>query len=181
MSPQDSADDERHFIEIRASPGRGQGLFAKEKIEIGATILSESPLLRSDMSGRDIFDHFLRLSSDNQAAYQQLHSFPQARVANRPQFPPMERRIMEIFAANSFRVGNEGVMYLMGSRFNHSCGPNIAVMTDPNGRKYFMATENIAMNQELFISYGHHSGTPEERKAWLRETWGFDCQCPECV
>lgn len=181
MNPRDSSADGRHLLEMRTSSGKGQGLFAKEKIDTGITILAETPLLKSNMSDSDIVNQFLRLSPDSRAAYQQLHSFPQARLTDRPSFSDMERTIIDIFAANSFRVGSEGVIYLIGSRFNHSCTPNIAVMTDPRGGKFFIATENIAKDQELYISYGRHSGTPKERKAWLKETWGFDCQCPECL
>ncbi|TID19145.1 SET domain containing protein [Venturia nashicola] len=181
MDLQDSLNDERHLIQVKISPGKGQGVFAKEMIDAGTTVSAEAPLLRSNMSDHDIVYQVIRLSSEDRAAYLYLHRFPQARFAARPTFPQGDRTIIDIFAANSFRVGREGAVYLLGSRFNHSCNPNVAIMTGVDGTKFFMTADKIAKDQELFISYGHHSGSKEERKSWLKDTWGFDCQCAECV
>lgn len=182
INPQDSSNDKRHLIEVRTSLGKGRGIFAKEDIPYETTILAEKPLLwSSDMSDCDTLSRFSLLSPPDQAAYRRLHSFPRARLATIPDLSKEDRHVLEIFDANSFGVGGDGVVYLMGSRFNHSCEPNVAFVTNVDGTKFFLANRDIAKDEELFISYGHHSGDNEKRKAWLKEMWDFECHCSKCV
>jgi SET and MYND domain-containing protein len=69
------------------------------------------------------------------------------------------------------------------SYFNHSCRPNL--IKSRRGRAWTFRTNcDIADGVELCITY--LGGAEEELDVWqrrarLRETWGFDCQCQKCL
>lgn len=68
------------------------------------------------------------------------------------------------------------------SYFNHSCRPNVGRRRV--GRRWvFEARGDVGEGQELYISYLNGEEemlTAEERRARLRDTWGFECRCQRC-
>lgn len=71
-------------------------------------------------------------------------------------------------------------VYASASYFNHSCDPNIEKVR--LGRSYkFIASKDIALGEELCISYGiRNTDTVEQRRSCLSE-WFFNCGCQRCV
>jgi hypothetical protein len=74
-------------------------------------------------------------------------------------------------------------LYPDASYFNHSCEPNLAKRRQ--GRQWnFWAAREIAEGEECCISYlgGDEKALDVyERRARLREVWGFECSCVRCV
>ncbi|KZO90111.1 SET domain-containing protein [Calocera viscosa TUFC12733] len=70
------------------------------------------------------------------------------------------------------------------SYFNHSCDPNL-VKTSPGRAWIFETSREILPDEELRISYlgdlAPHEMDVEERRKQLKQTWGFDCDCPLCL
>lgn len=178
----------RDSVEVKESTGKGLGVFAITDIPCGARVLAEEPLLRVDEgngSAKDILSAFQKLSVSQQELYFQLHGFAGAAFKRSAEneigrawqaIPPTERDILAIWAANAF-----GHVYLLGSRFNHSCIPNIHFAHNPTlGKETFHAVRNIAAGEELTIPYiDGMNRTRGQRQVELDER-GFVCDCPAC-
>ncbi|RDW89756.1 hypothetical protein BP6252_01788 [Coleophoma cylindrospora] len=74
-------------------------------------------------------------------------------------------------------------LWPVASYWNHSCAPN--VQKKRTGRMWrFWANNDIAKGQELCISYlggDERSMEVVDRKAQLKDVWGFDCACSKCL
>lgn len=87
------------------------------------------------------------------------------------------------------RVGT--ALFLQSSFFNHSCEPNLDVNCSSgteNERAVKLtaiANQDIARGSQLFISYVDADMEPyndgDNRRAFLRAAYGFECRCPRCV
>lgn len=63
---------------------------------------------------------------------------------------------------------------------NHDCDPNAQPNIDEEGYVVFTSFREIKEGEEITISYVD-SGMPlEERRAVLKEHYGFDCDCERC-
>lgn len=178
----------RESIEVKESTGKGLGVFAVTDIPCGARVLAEEPLLKADEgngSAKDILSAFKKLSVSQQHLYLQLRGFAGAAFKRSAEkeigrawqaMSLAERDILAIWAANAF-----GHVYLLGSRFNHSCIPNINFAYNPAlNKETFHAVRNIAAGEELTITYiDGMNRTRGQRQAELNER-GFVCDCPAC-
>jgi hypothetical protein len=74
--------DARHLIEVRASSGKGQGIFAKTDIPRGTRVIAEPPLLKIDDpkngDARTIVRAFDSLPISQQNLYLGLHGYASA-------------------------------------------------------------------------------------------------------
>ncbi|CAM6088946.1 unnamed protein product [Calypogeia fissa] len=72
-------------------------------------------------------------------------------------------------------------IFLVGSRLNHSCIPNIH-SSFASGRLFIRAITNITRGSTLELCYGPQVGELNqlERKQALSEEYFFDCDCPGC-
>jgi hypothetical protein len=65
-------------------------------------------------------------------------------------------------------------MFLVGSRFNHACRPNVQYHYDKDGKAMLFTTKSkVRAGQELFIRY-----TSDPEKMFV--VWGFRCECGIC-
>lgn len=92
------------------------------------------------------------------------------------QIPELHHRVLAIYAANAF-----GNVFLLGSRINHSCIPNIHFANNSVLKKEtFHAVRDSVAGEELTITYiGGTNHTQSQRQAEL-DKWGFRCTCPAC-
>lgn len=68
----------------------------------------------------------------------------------------------------------------LGSRFNHSCVPNVHLSHDPRTSVYdFRVVRDVKTGEELTASYISAFLTRKERQDNLVR-WGFECVCPAC-
>lgn len=90
---------------------------------------------------------------------------------------------------NSFGIRSEDgeeymgyALYPEASYFNHSCAPNVAKVRV--GRRWvFSAEREIGAGEECCITYlggEERELDVRERRARLREHWGFECMCVRC-
>ncbi|KAI8941268.1 hypothetical protein NX059_002498 [Plenodomus lindquistii] len=180
--------DARHLIEIRRSGSKGFGIFAKANIRRGTRILAESPLLKTkpaQPSSGDIMWAFQQLPTPQRNAFLRLHEFasPTLRkdVAEEvgqswDSLPEIYKQVLSIHAIN-----NIDSVYLHGSRFNHSCIPNVDYTFNSNIQKQtFHAVRDIVAGEELNIMYiDGVNRTRDQRQEELRHD-GFVYSCPAC-
>jgi hypothetical protein len=180
--------DSRHMIEVRNSTGKGLGVFATTDIPRGTRVIAETAILKIDPGHGDatnILRAFESLSVSKQSLYLQLHGFACAefrRAAEREMgqswemMPELQRKVFSIFAANAF-----GDVFLLGSRINHSCIPNIDFAYNTSlAKETFHAVRDIAAGEELAISYNDGINRTKSQRQGELDKWGFTCTCPTC-
>ena len=171
-SPSDDGYDK--LWELRPTPCKGIGMFAKTNISGGTRLLADQCLLY--LPGRkflltDIERAFDQLSPSEQEAYMKLH------CPDRPGRSP----IVRIWDANCFEVGEGAGIFLKASRINHSCTPNAHFSWNATIQRETVHTiVDIPANEEITVSYCRpHSDIDYRRKRI--EPYGFDCDCAPCA
>ncbi len=73
-------------------------------------------------------------------------------------------------------------IYPLTSLFNHSCDPNVGRANLTDGRLVIMATKDLKVGDELFMSYGYEFTTNdlEDRQENLAASYLFNCECIAC-
>ncbi|KAL8287414.1 hypothetical protein RQP46_003272 [Phenoliferia psychrophenolica] len=155
-------------------PGKGRGLLATNAIARGERILAEAPLLRysETISPSQLASAISKLSSPDQAAFAALHNA-------HPHLP----QAIGIIRTNGLEVNDtEGGVFTFGSRFNHSCAPNVSHHWDERRQvQVFQANRAITPNEELTIYYVRLLDSSETRKTKLRTRFDFECACEVCA
>ncbi|KAJ5538643.1 TPR domain protein [Penicillium frequentans] len=91
--------------------------------------------------------------------------------------PEFHRTVLSIFKANAFG----GMIFLTGSRINHSCIPNLNFAYNGLLEKgTFHAVRDIAAGEELTVMYIDGVNRPRTRRQSELLQWGFLCICPAC-
>ena len=172
--------DESALYIIKASPGKGLGMFARKDIQKGTRILAEEPFFwlaerpEISMSDRyaanDITQAFDRLSEIEQRKYMSLHCPKRTDASS----------VFSIYEANAYEMGSGTCICLDASRINHHCIPNSHYSwNDKIQRVTVHAMKDILTDEEISISYCSAIRTPEERKCDLAPYF-FTCSCPAC-
>ncbi|KAF2469916.1 SET domain-containing protein [Lindgomyces ingoldianus] len=182
--------DARHLIEIRPAPGKGLGLFTKERIPQGIRVLAESPII-SILSNRNqcssVFRAFKNLTTLQQTEFLTLCCRTPESLKRKvetelkrdwQQIPEIHRDIISIWSANTYVY----YMYLLASRINHSCLPNLYYRFNENlDMGTFHAVRDIEKDEELTISYINATNHMKHQRQDDLESWGIECQCLACV
>lgn len=72
-------------------------------------------------------------------------------------------------------------VFLIGSRFNSSCTPNVNVFWNFDSEDMeFRVMRDVTVDEELCIAYCNILKTRQERRTVLKERWAFDCHCVGC-
>ncbi len=171
-------------FELKPSPGKGWGAFATRRIKRGATILREKPLFvirkpHQQITEEDIWTAFQHLTTSAKQHF--LHLRDNASV-------PFTR-MTEAFAENSFAISNSIVpqvnispvhgLFLLHSRFNHSCIPNSKSPITSDEIITSFATRDIIAGEEITFCYNtdFEGRNRYERHQALR----FVCDCKACL
>jgi hypothetical protein len=190
-------------LEVRPSPGKGRGLFAKTKIPAGTRIIAEKAVIHlpnTDSSSLAIYDYYLTLPQATKDEYLQLayaNTSPPANYAyeiwkalrdsNRKEDIVQEAStVAAIFQNNAF--GNDGKeqlsyedLYLKISLLNNSCSPNACCNNDDELQTcYIHVVRDIEPNEEIAIAYTDVLVSVKTRAKFFMESWGFLCACPAC-
>ena len=150
------------LYEIKASPGRGLGLFATRDCQPGVVIKIESAMMHVKSGGTipevesRVNWAFGQLSEDQRAQFLRLH---QSHIT-------FNTKAARIFYANRFGDDETSWVYLELSRVNHSCDPNAEITSDlppstkthskghgDDGSGRLVVIKPIAAGEEVFISY----------------------------
>ena len=168
---------------VQDIPGKGKGIVATRAIALGELVLAEAPLF-TQIRSRTNATVLAALTSLSDADQRQYFSLANARRGRQP--PPLA-----IFETNALPCGDNDAsagyaaesagIFLLGSRFNSSCQPNVNNYWDGRLRKItFWATSDIAAGEELCICYINELAVREERQDRLQSAFGFVCRCVAC-
>jgi hypothetical protein len=166
------------LFEIKAIKGKGLGMFARDPIPRGTTILEEEPLMRlqgQDYTPEEIEAAFQQLTPENKEKFLSLHSIHGLkdggmnplhllRYSSKRRVSAMGRlqarsgkepSSVSIFFANSMSAGdNAAVILFDGSRINHSCIPNASyVWCEELGVERIRSVKDIEAGEVDFRSY----------------------------
>jgi hypothetical protein len=180
--------DARPLVEVRDLGQKGLGVIAISDIPRGTRVIAESDLLqvnRSTVDAKEVVRAFEKLPLSEQNLYLELYAYasPEYKSAAEreleqswEQIPQLHRKVLEIYAANAF-----GGVFLLSSRINHSCIPNLHFAYNPELLKEtFHAIRDITAGEELTIMYIKGTNrTRSQRQAELNR-WGFQCTCLAC-
>ncbi|KAF2642313.1 SET domain-containing protein [Massarina eburnea CBS 473.64] len=165
------------LFEIAKIPGKGRGLIARLNIAKGTRILCEKPFFTVASMSPNVLEPIIAkrlraISKDAQRQFLSLHN-------NYPGKHPFSG----IFKTNALPCGPDspvGGVYPTICLINHSCIPNSHNnWNDDTDHETIHANRLIKAGEEITIAY-NQEGDTATRRAWLTNTFGFDCNCPAC-
>ncbi|KAF5315448.1 hypothetical protein D9619_007007 [Psilocybe cf. subviscida] len=168
-------------------PGKGKGVVAVRDIKQGEVILRERPLFTVPRN--------INASPSTYIANQlnKLHDIARASFLNLsyvnfpahldPDSSPDEVALA-IFQTNAVMAG-EGIVGIFPrmARLNHGCSSAFNVVYNWRDEGAFLivhALKDIAKGQELLTTYTDSKRPRHERRAYLKEQYGFTCTCSVC-
>lgn len=166
-------------FELRPSPGKGWGVFATGNLTPGNLIFEERPLFVVRKPHKCITE------LDIQAGFHQLpprqkQQFLYLRDNGTREFTSMEKAFREDSFAVATNPPAHG-LFVVTSRFNHSCLPNCKVPDDgvEKDQLQLYATKAIKTGEELTFCYNtdFELRTAQDRAKRL----GFQCGCKACL
>lgn len=180
------------MIEVRETPDRGQGVFAKIFIPTGTLLISESAIAYQRMAG-NLKDARAKLVQQLQERIMQdpksaegivsLHSQVGTMHSGPNSHTTFTRLLASIVKHNSFgSTSNEestAAVWRRTSRLNHACISNCYRRFD-HDVVTVVAKSDIAADEELYISYILCS-EPFEARQYYTSTLGFQCECALCI
>ena len=88
-----------------------------------------------------------------------------------------------IARTNSIPVGDDGALFALSARFNHSCSPSARWCWRPDldgGCLLIFAVRPIVAGEQITVAYSKRFATREDRMRRLQEQFKFTCACPLC-
>ncbi|KAM0273219.1 hypothetical protein ACHAQH_008387 [Verticillium albo-atrum] len=163
---------------------KGLGLVAKEKLEKGAIIAREAPVMLKMVERPEGMD-----KAEAQAA--QERAFLQLAKAEQLEILDLARTagghpLDDIMRTNSFEVKFQGVSHFALfkdiSRINHACKPNaVTRWSQTKMQMEVIAYHDIQAGEEITISYAPMNLLSDDRRDMIISSWGFECKCPICA
>lgn len=194
-------------LELRFTPSCGYGLFAVEDIPRGTRILAETPFIYEPARdyGHFLWEQLSSLSPDRMLRYTELSS-TQDKVSSLRRLGIRQRlqkkhhsisgdamdvavedmiKLHNIYFNNAVIIDSRDDMetgpFLLYSRVNHSCLPNVDNSFNATINKHTVhANQDIKAGEEIFTSYIRAVNCKADRQTRLREQWGFQCRCRAC-
>ena len=166
------------LFKIQLVPGKGRGIVARSNIDNGRRIICEKPLFTTPYMSRlnglesNIAEKLKALSKTQQRQFFSLHnSFPG------------KNPFSGIVKTNAFPCGLGspiGGIYPTISLINHSCLPNAHhSWNSATHCETIHAIRCIEPGEEITIAYDR-TGPSKSRQAFLKDEFGFDCNCTLC-
>ncbi|GAA5997524.1 hypothetical protein JCM5350_002718 [Sporobolomyces pararoseus] len=164
-------------FEMKGIDGKGMGVVAIRDLEAGTLVLREVPIVVwNEEDGTSKLESLVSALSDRQRAdYYSLYISPKAKK--------MEKALA-VFRTNAMQLGpqsSKGGIFVEGSRFNHSCRPNVQRhWEEEQGVEWFILSHDVKKGEELCIAYQETRASRETRRERLWEGFGFECNCSAC-
>ena len=177
-------------FEIVDVPGKGKGLVATRFIPSGSLILSESPIVVSEIiTGIDemsshwtkLCETVTKLDVKKKNLFLSLHNA-------RP-----DLQLLGLFGSNSITIPSfkdtnssdtskpKAAIFPTISRINHSCAPNVVwSWNKQRSKEELRAIVDINTGSEIFASYVNILFPSNNRKKELSYKYNFNCQCSIC-
>ena len=157
--------------------GRGVGVLATKDIVKGETLWEDKVILNARVTSNT--DNFHNISLLNRQVEQLSPSERQHFLSLHDPDPggPDQLKNARIYANNTYFDG----CYLLSSRINHSCKPNVMLSSDDTIHTEVVALRNILAGEEILVSYLRTSEleTKKERTEKIKN-WEFHCDCELC-
>jgi hypothetical protein len=173
-----AANSEATLWRLDTIPGKGRGLLATRDISPGTLILSDRPLITTDViisietTEKDLARALRALPKDSQRVFLSLHNNY-----------PGKNTLSNIVRSNGYPLGPDsdvGGVFPNISRINHSCQPNAKHTWNSKLKQQTVyAIRPIAAGEELSLFY-LQGGTFSERQSELQSFFGFSCACELC-
>jgi hypothetical protein len=151
------------------------GVFATEPVLRGTKILKETSFLSAEMHeyeaipvvlrDADVFDSFWSLDHDKS-------------------LPTSKEREMSVVRKNGISSYDTKVhLTYVISRFNHSCNPNVSVITNPTISSHLMVALRDIMEGEEVCTFPHGITDLDvyTRSILYYAAHGTSCLCPKCA
>ncbi|KAF9346707.1 hypothetical protein BGX26_001788, partial [Mortierella sp. AD094] len=160
---------------VKDVPGKGKGMFATRDIKRGTCVISEKPLVCVGPSLPKTLPTVASMSKKNIKSFLALRNiYSQEEMTE----------VAGIIKTNALPLGENsenGGVYRVISRINHSCAPNVRHNWNPRTEKeYIRAMEDIPAGSEILTDYILPLLTREERQKMLLQDFRFTCQCRIC-
>ncbi|KAE8446804.1 hypothetical protein EG329_011581 [Mollisiaceae sp. DMI_Dod_QoI] len=163
--------------------GKGKGLIVTQDIASGTCLISEAPLITTDVitsfdmdaTEQELLNALKKLPKADQERYRSLHN---NFASSDPTHP-----LSGIVRSNAYPLGADsdvGGVFADIARINHSCRPNAVQYWNPILEKQTIhAIRPIPNGGEITTSY-INGGPSQVRKQILKDHFEFDCTCELC-
>ena len=173
------------LFEVKNSPGKGLGVFAKQSIKSGAEIFREAAIVPNERNYFCVEACVDILPEGKKKKFMALQS--KCRCG---QSPCKETEVMKIFLENVFEISPDessngqrhSLVYEIAARVNHSCLPNSIYGFTKDLYISFRAIKNIKAGEEITFDYmdAESHSVRELRRNWISYYRGFRCCCHAC-
>ena len=175
--------------EIVDIPGKGKGMVARKSIPAGSLILSESPIIVSDiitgmneMSShwKNLCDTVSNLNTKKKNQFLSLHN-PRPDLQLLGQFGSNSITI-PVLNTNSAKPSTpKAAIFPTLSRINHSCAPNVVwSWNQERNKEELRGIVDLDPGTEMMASYVNVLLPSHIRKEELSYKYNFNCQCSVC-
>ncbi|KAK5136624.1 hypothetical protein LTR08_002638 [Meristemomyces frigidus] len=203
---EDDTSNEHPLFEIRLTSNKGFGLFATQDIPRGTRIIIEPALVlvpSSEPAFEHVWKEFQKLTPEQHdqvcdlfvpttikppvSAYVRRELLLSHHYTGVSLIAAVkdELKMRAIFNSNAIAMGPGGHygrgLFLLASRLNHSCVPNVQQDYNPTlGGSTVHATQNIKEGEEITRSYIQHVRNDRKLRDDLLSFWDFECDCVAC-
>ena len=167
-------------------PNKGLGVYSSRAIEAGERLIAETPLLKLTPDGKGRFDgQYLRGERSHARSLLSTLSHEMNHKAADPLNRVIQTNGIQVLPNESEpdRDSVFSVVFLTISRLNHACETAANAEFRWNSRLQqgtVYALRDIPADVEILFNYGANQPSAIERRRFLREHFGFDCQCTAC-
>jgi len=175
----DIEETEEEAFCVQDVPFKGKGLVAVRSIKRGELLMAERPLLLlpTPLTNSAALVALSRCSRDEQRHFFSLSNSYKERLL--PALGILESNALYLPSGGTGQ--EEAGMFLLASRFNSSCSPNVSKCWDPALRAMFFRTvRDVEEGEELCFNYCDVLGTREQRREDVVEERNFECRCEIC-
>ncbi|KAI1913401.1 hypothetical protein LOZ65_005831 [Ophidiomyces ophidiicola] len=176
------------FCAVKASPGKGRGLFAACDLRVGTHILSDRHIVKIPGIVLDP-DALTKLEIEflTIAISEQLKEISKEKQREFFSLENAHKEALGVFLGtamtNAMAMGVQAKacgVYLNVSRINHGCRPNAVAIFNDSGEVMVHVMKGIPKGKEITITYIEPALTFSVRKNHLKHKFGFNCTCELC-
>ena len=169
---------------VRHAAGQGFGAFAMKAFALVDVLMVDPPLISwpvgVSMTRSNVALRVEALIGEMPAAAAaQLSS-----LSHNPRKHGDSRSSMGVWQSNCLPSHDDGgaSLYADASMLNHSCAPNCeqGYVSSTRAACLRVTGRDVRCDDQLSIAYISEPGTRDERRARLRERFGFTCECVLC-
>lgn len=173
---------------VKASEGKGLGVFATHDMDIGDIVMRETPVLKIRLPKLAKGSPYpmaavallLQEQFDNLSLESQEEVLSLTHESNAVDSKAHDT-LGTIFRNNAYNTGDQVGLFPKIARINHSCRPNTSYYWSGKlNKRIVYATRRIKAGEEFFVSYISLLLSREDRQKQL-DRYGFKCRCEACA